>query len=80
MDARQRESQWDRVPATRVVAGGRIESRREVQDDGERRGSGESVTDGSENMDCGAVQAVRRVVEAAGRCKCGGKIHSPTEQ
>nr|CAD7412537.1 unnamed protein product [Timema poppensis] len=40
--------------------------------------SGEIVTDGSENMDCEAVQTVEG--GWCNLCKCGGKIQWPTEQ
>nr|CAD7256890.1 unnamed protein product [Timema shepardi] len=50
------------VPATRVSRWVVGSSTGNVS----RGGSGESVTDGLENMDCGAVQAVGRVVGAAG--------------
>nr|CAD7431665.1 unnamed protein product [Timema monikensis] len=41
--------------------------------------SGSLVTDGLENMDCGAVQVVKRF-GWRGLCKCGGKIQGPPEQ
>nr|CAD7204464.1 unnamed protein product [Timema douglasi] len=41
--------------------------------------SGEIVTDGSENMDCGGRGPVTRGGGWRGRCKCGGEIQGPTE-
>nr|CAD7456348.1 unnamed protein product [Timema tahoe] len=55
------------VPATLVAV-----ERKEVP------ATGELVTDGFENMDCGAVQAVEGGWR--GLCKCGGKRQGPTEQ
>nr|CAD7425884.1 unnamed protein product [Timema monikensis] len=69
-ESRQRESRWEEGESPGNAShGGRYRMTAEGEGDcGVLMGaecSGESVTDGSENMDCGAVQSVERVVGTA---------------
>nr|CAD7444755.1 unnamed protein product [Timema bartmani] len=59
MKSRQRESRWNMRKSQGGAVGGWSRQQRGVLMGAEY--SGEIVTDGSENMDCGAVQAVERV-------------------